>query len=87
MQWSWDRTYDSISSEFETQHSKLDGHFLTLICCEKFIVCLKTPHINEKEAEDVPLTKLSLLIKWLWIQFHGQIFAKHSSATLIRCWK
>ena len=33
---------------FESQRCILDGHFLTLICCKKIIVCLKRPKINEK---------------------------------------
>ena len=33
----------------------LDG-FFTLICCKICVNCLKRPKINEKEAEDGPLT-------------------------------
>ena len=32
---------------FESQRRILDGHFFTLICCKKCIVCLKK---HEKEA-------------------------------------
>ena len=31
--------------------------FVTLICCKKCIVCLKSPKINEKEAVDGPFKK------------------------------
>ena len=31
----------SEGHEFESQHSILDGHFFTYICCEDCNVCLK----------------------------------------------
>ena len=35
---------------FESQHSILDGHFLTYICCKNCNdVCLKRPKFNKKE--------------------------------------
>ena len=45
----------SEGCEFESQHQILDGHFFALICCKIWIVCLKRPKINEKDAEAVPL--------------------------------
>ena len=36
------------------------GHFFTLICCKKIIVCLKRPKINEKEAWDGPFFKKTI---------------------------
>ena len=44
--------YDSCSKGrgFKSQCRILDGHFFTLICCKKSIVCLKTTKKNEKEA-------------------------------------
>ena len=35
---------------FESRRHILDGHFFSLICCKNWIVCLKRPKINEKEA-------------------------------------
>ena len=32
-------------------------HFFTLICCKNYIVCLKRPKTNEKEAEVGPFLK------------------------------
>ena len=39
---------------FESQHCILDGHFFTLTCCKKCIVCLKRPKINEKRPGLAP---------------------------------
>ena len=32
---------------FESCHQILDEHFLALICCKNYIVCLKRPKIND----------------------------------------
>ena len=42
---------------FESWRGILDGHFFTLICCKNYIVCLKIPKINEKEAGVGPFLK------------------------------
>ena len=42
---------------FESWRGILDGHFFTLICCKNYIVCLKIPKINEKEAGVGPFKK------------------------------
>ena len=39
----------SRGPEFESHHPIPDGHFLTIICCKIWIVCLKRLKINEKE--------------------------------------
>ena len=43
---------------FESLHHILDRHFLTLICCNNCIVCLKITKINKKEAGDGPFKKI-----------------------------
>ena len=35
---------------FKSQLRILNGHFIALICCKNYIVCLKRLKINEKEA-------------------------------------
>ena len=40
----------SKGSGFKSQRRILDGHFFLLLCCKNYIVCLKRPKINEKEA-------------------------------------
>ena len=39
---------------FKSQSHTLDGHFFILICSRNYIVCLKRPNINEKEARVGP---------------------------------
>ena len=45
----------SKGRRFESQHSILDGHFFTNICCKNWNVCLKRPKINKKEVRSGPL--------------------------------
>ena len=44
----------SRGNGFESQCQILDGHFFALIFCKKYIVCLKRPKINDKEARVGP---------------------------------
>ena len=39
-----------------------DRHIFTLFWCKMFIVCLKRPKINEKEAEDILFLKNNILL-------------------------
>ena len=45
---------------FESWCHILGGHFFTLICCNNYIVGLKIPKINKKEAGVGPFKKLKL---------------------------
>ena len=42
---------------FESQHHKLDGHFLHINFLHKFYYCLKRPKIKEKDAGNGPFKK------------------------------
>ena len=45
---------------FESQHCILDGHFSHLpMCCKNCNVFVEKTKINQKEAEDGPLIKIS----------------------------
>ena len=45
---------------FESWCHILGGHFFTLICCNNYIVGLKIPKINKKEAGVGPFKKITM---------------------------
>ena len=54
---------------FESWCHILGGHFFTLICCNNYIVGLKIPKINKKEAGVGPFKKIkagSETILYVW---------------------